>query len=121
MIENRGQGKDEAVDYLFYLQEEYSQEVRQFAERLLIGTVDHLDALDQEISARVDNWALNRLAPIDRNILRLALFELQYCEDIPQKVSMNEAIELAKRYGDEKSSLFVNGVLDANKGSQTAH
>ena len=113
MVDSRHLGADEGVDFLFYVQEDYDQEVRQFAERLIVGVLENLSILDQEISKRIENWSLSRLSMVDRNILRIAAFELAHCTDIPSRVAINEAIELAKKYGDDKSGLFVNGVLDA--------
>ncbi len=88
------------------------QESREFANRLISGVDHYLDALDGKISQYADNWQLKRMAIIDRNILRLGVFELQYAPDIPPKVTINEAVELAKKYGDTESSKFVNGILD---------
>lgn len=88
------------------------QEVQEFANRLVFGVSHELDAIDEKISKYATNWQLKRMAIIDRNILRLGLFELQYAPDIPPKVTINEAVELAKKYGDTESSKFVNGILD---------
>ena len=87
-------------------------EVKDFANRLVFGVSDHLEAIDKKISGYATNWQLKRMAVIDRNVLRLGVFELFYANDIPPKVSINEAVELAKKYGDAESSKFVNGVLD---------
>ena len=86
--------------------------VRDFALKLTAGTCDNLTKIDDVISKYAQNWQLNRMAVIDRNILRLASFELMLMDDIPPKVSINEAVELAKRYGDVESGKFVNGILD---------
>ncbi len=72
----------------------------------------NLEFIDSMIKKYVENWEIKRLAYIDRNILRLGCFELLFLEDIPPKVSINEAIELAKRFGDIQSPSFINGVLD---------
>ena len=88
-------------------------EVKTFATRLAQGTIEHLDIIDQHIASHASNWDINRMAVVDRNILRLGAFELLYLEEVPTKVCLNEAVELAKRFGDEESSKFVNGVLDA--------
>ena len=88
-------------------------ETAEFARNLLMKTIDNLDKLDNEIVTHVKNWDLNRLATIDKNVLRLGLAELFYFPDIPKKVSIDEAIELAKTYGSAESGRFVNGVLDA--------
>jgi len=79
---------------------------------LLEGVRKNLAQLDGLIKKYVKNWEIDRMAVIDRNVLRLACFELTFLEDIPPKVSINEAIELAKRFGDLDSPRFVNGILD---------
>ncbi|MFD0130235.1 transcription antitermination factor NusB, partial [Bacillus subtilis] len=78
---------------------------------LVHGVLEHQDQLDEMISKHLVNWKLDRIANVDRAILRLAAYEMAYAEDIPVNVSMNEAIELAKRFGDDKATKFVNGVL----------
>jgi N utilization substance protein B len=88
------------------------QEVADFSFILVEGVVNNLSKLDSLIKKYVKNWEIDRMAVIDRNILRLACFELILLQDIPPKVSINEAIELAKRFGDIDSPRFVNGVLD---------
>ncbi len=90
-----------------------TQDVKAFADQLFTGTLQHLPEIDGLIGAHADNWNMNRMAVIDRNILRLGVFELRYLDDVPSKVCINEAIELAKRFGDEESGKFINGVLDA--------
>jgi transcription antitermination protein NusB len=92
---------------------ELDEEGAKFAMALLKKTTENLPALDGIISKHIDNWDLNRLAMIDKNILRLGLAELQYFPEIPKKVTIDEAIELAKTYGSADSGRFVNGVLDA--------
>lgn len=82
------------------------------AGELVRGTVGHADEIDTLIVAQADNWRLERMSPVDRNILRLAVYEFLYEEDVPKLVVIDEAIELAKRFGSENSSSFVNGVLD---------
>jgi N utilization substance protein B len=82
-----------------------------FLKKLFFGTVEHLHELDQIITDHLENWSLDRLANIDRNLLRIAVYEMKYMEDVPYTVSINEAVEIAKRFGDEKSSRFINGVL----------
>ena len=83
-----------------------------FAARITQGIAEHLAAIDDYIVRYATNWQIKRMAVIDRNILRLGVFELLFTEDIPPKVSINEAVELAKKYGDTESSKFVNGILD---------
>ncbi len=87
-------------------------EAQPFAEKLVRGVREHLAAIDAQIQSASKNWRLERMARVDRNLLRLALYELKYAEDVPAKVAINEAIEIAKRYGTNESSAFVNGILD---------
>lgn len=97
----------------FWQESNAPEEVRAFANQLFLGTAQHQPQLDQLIASRADNWDLKRMAVIDRNILRLGSFELLHGADTPPKVCINEAIELAKRYGDTESGKFINGILDA--------
>jgi N utilization substance protein B len=84
--------------------------------RLVMGVTDHLNEIDQLIKGSLEKWSIERLATVDRNLLRLAVFELKYVHDeVPEKVVIDEAIEIAKLYGDEQSSKFVNGVLSKVK------
>jgi transcription antitermination protein NusB len=82
-----------------------------FLEDLVFGTVKHLDEIDSLIEAHLENWTISRLANVDRNILRYAVYELKFVSDIPSSVTINEAVEVAKRFGDDQSSKFINGVL----------
>ncbi len=97
----------------FWQEHEVTPDVKTFANQLFSGTVDHLPAIDPLITSHADNWNLQRMAVIDRNILRLGVFELLHLNDVPPKVCINEAIELAKRFGDTESGKFINGILDA--------
>ena len=87
-------------------------EIIAYAGLLAQGVDAHLKSIDEKISAYATNWQLKRMAVIDRNVMRIGLFELKYSTDIPPKVAINEAVELAKKYGDLESSKFVNGILD---------
>jgi N utilization substance protein B len=91
--------------------------VRLLARRLALGTIAHREELDGLISAHSDNWRLNRMAVVDRNILRIGVYEFLYEEETPKRVVINEAIEIAKRYGSADSAQFVNGILDAVRRS----
>jgi N utilization substance protein B len=82
------------------------------ARALVEGTLAHREAIDELIRGQADNWRLERMPAVDRNILRLAVFELLHQDDVPKLVVLDEAIELAKMYGSEQSSRFVNGLLD---------
>ncbi len=87
-------------------------QIRSFCQYLIEGVDKNLKTIDQLICEYATNWEFKRIAIIDRNILRLGIFELRYSSDIPPKVTINEAVELAKKYGDLDSSKFVNGILD---------
>ncbi len=87
-------------------------EVREYSERLVRGVHSHLQPIDATIEKYAENWKIERMACVDRNILRLAAYEILHAGDIPLKVAINEAVELAKRYGESDSSKFVNGILD---------
>jgi transcription antitermination protein NusB len=84
----------------------------EFTEALTAGVKEHQTALDAMISKVAENWRLDRMAAIDRNILRLGAYEMLHCPEVPAKVAINEALELAKRYSTAQSSRFVNGILD---------
>ncbi|HSB71711.1 MAG TPA: transcription antitermination factor NusB [Candidatus Methylomirabilis sp.] len=88
------------------------EEVRVFTESLVRGTVESGPELDRLIAANAAHWSLARIALVERNILRLAAYELLFRDDIPERVAINEAIELAKLYGSQESGAFVNGILD---------
>ncbi len=87
-------------------------EVREYTERLVRGVAEKLSLIDGTIKRFAENWEINRMACVDRNILRLGTYEMLYVDEIPMKVAINEAVELAKRYGEDDSSKFVNGILD---------
>lgn len=89
-----------------------AEKADEFAKRIVMGVREHRQELDRLIEERSENWRLDRMTTIDRNILRIALFELLYCSEIPPKVTINEAIDLGKRYGSEESGSFINGILD---------
>ena len=103
---------DAIIAHYWDTEDQADQEVRKYANLLSAGIGKNLAAVDEKISAYATNWQLKRMAVIDRNVLRIGLFELQYTTDIPPKVAINEAVELAKKYGDLESSKFVNGILD---------
>jgi N utilization substance protein B len=87
-------------------------ETRSFAELIVRGVRDHQADIDGLIQKVSKNWRLERMARVDRNLLRMAVYELKYVDDVPAKVAINEAIEIAKRFGTGESSAFVNGILD---------
>jgi N utilization substance protein B len=106
--------KQEAVKALSQFQEHFSSdgEADEFLKHLVLGVLEHRQELDRLIEQYSENWRLDRINIIERNILRMALFELLYCEEIPPKVTINEAIDLGKRYGSGDSGGFINGILD---------
>jgi transcription antitermination protein NusB len=105
-------GKLEAVFHAFWADHPLPPEVRVFAEDLVAGTVAHREEIDALIARYAEHWRFSRIALVDRNILRVATYEFLFHKDIPEKVIINEAIEIAKQYGSEDSGRFVNGILD---------
>ncbi len=102
------------TDHLMTFQdqdEKMTLEEEKFIRREVTGTMTHLKELDEAISEHLKGWSLNRLGRVDLSIMRLALYEIRYEKDIPDRVSINEAVELAKKYGEERSGKFINGVL----------
>jgi len=99
----------------FLAEEESDREARAFAQRLIVGVHERWDELDAVIRGVAQNWDIARMAVVDRNVLRLATFELLYAKDIPPKVAINEAIELGKRFSTANSGGFINGILDRIK------
>lgn len=89
-----------------------NQETRAFAERLVAGVREHQNELDALIGKYATNWKVSRMQIVDRNILRLGAYELLWLDEVPAKVTVNEAIELAKDFGDDEAAKFVNGILD---------
>ena len=100
----------EMEDYL--TQESSDEEVVSYARELASGVVEHRREVDERISAAAHNWELRRLAVVDRNILRIAVFELLKKSDVPPRAALNEAIEIGKKYSTANSGAFINGVLD---------
>lgn len=84
----------------------------EFAKRLVEGTIEKKKEIDEKIAVTAREWALDRMNTVDRNLMRLAIFEMMYDPDTPQKVTLNEAIEIAKRFGGDDSAKFINGILD---------
>ena len=89
-----------------------SPEGRSFIERIVRGVHERAAEIDERLAAASQNWRLERMARVDRNLLRLAAFEILCCDDIPPKVAINEAVEIAKAYSTRESGAFVNGILD---------
>ena len=105
-------GEAKAILDTFWQDHLVPPDVRAFTESLVRGTVESCPELDRLIAANAAHWSLARIALVERNILRLAVYELVYRDDIPERVAINEAIELAKLYGSQESGAFVNGILD---------
>ncbi|MBU4252837.1 MAG: transcription antitermination factor NusB [Candidatus Omnitrophica bacterium] len=95
--------------------QDLSGELKDFSAQLLGGVIEHLEEIDKKISKYAANWQLERMAFVDRNIMRLGCFELLFRADIPPKVAINEAVELAKKYSGLESGKFVNAILDQVK------
>ena len=91
-------------------------ETRLFAEPLIKGVLQNRDAIDEHIKKHAKNWDFHRIAAVDRNIMRLAIYEMLFREDIPPIVSINEAVDIAKKFSTQDSGKFVNGILDKIKG-----
>jgi len=96
----------------FWKQCEATEDVKTFADNLVRGVLDHKKDLDVLIGRYATNWKVSRMQIVDRNILRLGVYELLWLDDVPAKVTVNEAIELAKDFGDDEAARFVNGILD---------
>lgn len=106
---------------IFWADHEADEEVKAFATELVTGTMENIAKLDELIIKYASNWELNRMAKVDRNIMRLGTYELMYRGDIPPKVTINEAVELAKKFGDTESGKFVNGILDKINKTETSY
>ena len=100
---------------LFLREEEQDKEARKFAQARIEGVLESQAELDRTIQEVAQNWDISRMAVIDRNVLRIATFELLHCKDIPPKVAINEAIEIGKRFSTSNSGAFINGILDKIK------
>lgn len=133
----RRDGREAAVQYLYQLDLHQEREshgtsdfwelrsgpgkapvtpkIRAFTEQIIAGVMAHLDELDERIKKYTANYELHRLAAVDRNILRVAIYEMLHCPDVAPVIIINEAIEIAKKFGAEKSGGFVNGILDRVK------
>lgn len=103
---------DRCMDNFWLSQDKTEKGIRDYANDIVMGVCHNKARIDKIISECATNWELDRMAVIDRNILRLGTYELIFMEDVPPKVAINEAIDIAKRYGDKDSGKFVNGVLD---------
>lgn len=96
----------------FWADKQEGEDVKDFTEDLVNGTVNRLDEIDSTIENVAKNWLIKRMAVVDRNILRFAAYEILYRKDIPSAVTINEAIEIAKKFSSKDSASFINGILD---------
>ncbi|MDG1492081.1 MAG: transcription antitermination factor NusB [Planctomycetota bacterium] len=111
-------GPEKVNDLTSFLQEQAEggdAETTRYARLLVEGTLDATPELDAEIQLVAQNWQVDRMAVIDRNVLRMAAFEILHCDEIPPKVAINEGIELGKRFSTQNSGAFINGILDKIK------
>ena len=90
----------------------FDEESRTFCESLVRGVMKHYGEINDLVERYAEHWKMARMTWIDRNILRMAIYELLYCQDIPPKVTINEAVDLGKKFGSEDSGAFINGILD---------
>ena len=104
-LDNTELSVDEAINYIV------EEPANRFYEQLVRGTVQNKEAIDEVLIGKLEHWSLDRLPKIERTVLRIAVYELLFNEEVPHRVVLNEAIELCKTFGDEKSGRFVNGVL----------
>jgi transcription antitermination protein NusB len=104
-LDNTELSVDEAINYIV------EEPANRFYEQLVRGTVQNKEAIDEVLTGKLEHWSLDRLPKIERTVLRIAVYELLFNEEVPHRVVLNEAIELCKIFGDEKSGRFVNGVL----------
>ena len=104
-LDNTELSINEAITYII------EEPVNRFYEQIVRGTVENKEEIDEVLTEKLENWSLDRLPKIERTVLRIAVYELLFNEDVPHRVVINEAIELCKTFGDEKSGRFVNGVL----------
>lgn len=106
-------GVDEAIKAFWKTQEELpSEDTRDFCEELVRGAIEHHEEIDRFVEETSSNWRLSRMPVVDRNVLRMAVYEMLYRDDIPTTVTINEAIDVGKKFGSEDSGAFINGILD---------
>jgi N utilization substance protein B len=110
----RGEGPDKIDDFWEFCPA--TQRVREFAQPLIDGMVAHLPEIDERIRRYCENYEFRRISAVDRNVLRLAIYEMLHRDDIPPVVSINEAVDIAKKFSTQDSGKFVNGILDKIKG-----
>jgi transcription antitermination protein NusB len=109
----KGLSDPKALDRFWSEQAQASDDTREFFEQLVKGMADHLPAVDREIEAVLQNWKMSRIEKVDLAVLRISTYELLFFGKTPSAVVINEAVELAKRFGNKDSPSFINGILDA--------
>lgn len=110
-LENAGEARSTVIRE-FWRETPGDAEGRAYADELVLGIWERRTEVDERISQASENWRVERMTPVDRNLLRLAAYELEFVPDVPRAVAIDEAVEIAKRFGTEDSSKFVNGVLE---------
>jgi N utilization substance protein B len=111
-LEASGVSSDQAIELFWRTFEDADPEGKPYADAIVRGVADNLDGIDKKVTAASQNWRLERMSRVDRNLLRLGTWELMFRDDVPRAVILDEAVELAKAFGTDESSGFVNGVLD---------
>lgn len=106
---------EEMVETYWGEMAEAAEEVRDFANQLAIGTIEHLNEIDDRIRLRTEHWRIPRMAIVDRNLLRMAVYEFLFQQSTPKTVAINEALEIARRFSTTEATQFINGILDAIK------
>ena len=111
-LDARGDEAESLIEPFLQEQEPDDTELHAFTRQLVSGTRGAMEEIDTMLTAAADNWRLDRMALVDRNILRMALYEMLHLDEVPAKVAINEAIELGKRFSTQQSGSFINGILD---------
>ena len=111
-LEGSGVSSEQAIELFWRTFEDADPEGKPYADTIVRGVADNLDGIDKKVTAASQNWRLERMSRVDRNLLRLGTWELMFRPDVPRAVVLDEAVELAKSFGTDESSGFVNGVLD---------
>jgi N utilization substance protein B len=111
-LEASGVSPDQAIELFWRTFEDADPEGKTYADTIVRGVADNLQGIDKRVTAASQNWRLERMSRVDRNLLRLGTWELMFRTDVPRAVILDEAVELAKSFGTDESSGFVNGVLD---------
>jgi transcription antitermination factor NusB len=112
MVDVRGSEALDEFDAFLDREAMTEPDIQDFARQLVVGTQENLTDIDAALTRAAQNWQLRRMAIVDRNILRMAVYEMLHLEEVPAKVSINEAIELGKRFSTAQSGSFINGILD---------